>query len=195
MTGAWGLPTQAVIEDRVYEIHTDYRDILELLRWLDGTAAPDLDRGERWYVAMRLFYPDFPAMPRQDWPAATRFLTEFLSAGRPEPARPGPRLMDWQQDAPLIAAGISRATGQDVRALPYLHWWSFLSWFDAIGEGTFATVVALRDKLRRGKKLEPWERDYYRAHRAEVDLHRPASPEVDAEKQRLLALLNDKERG
>src|SRR5699024_9585272 len=80
MTGAWGLPTQAVIEDRVYEIHSDYRDILELLRWLDGTADPALDRGERWYVAMRLFYPDFAAMPRQDWPAATRFLTEFLAA-------------------------------------------------------------------------------------------------------------------
>lgn len=189
MTGAWGLPTQAVIEDRVYEIHTDYRDILELLRWLDGTAAPDLDRGERWYVAMRLFYPDFPAMLRQDWPAATHFLTEFLSAGRPEPARPGPRLMDWQQDAPLIAAGISRATGQDVRALPYLHWWSFLSWFDAIGEGTFATVVALRDKLRRGKKLESWELEFYRTHRAAVDLRPAADPDADAEKQRLLARL------
>ena len=113
---------------------------------------PRLDRGERWYVAMRLFYPDFAAMPRQDWPAATRFLTEFLAAGRPEPAAGTPRLMDWQQDAPLIAAGISRVAGQDVRALPYLHWWSFLGWFDAIGEGTFATVVAIRDKLRRGQE-------------------------------------------
>ena len=35
--------------------------------------------------------------------------------------------MDWQQDAPLIAAGIGRAAGQDVRTLPYLHWWSFLA--------------------------------------------------------------------
>ena len=84
MTGAWGLPTQAVIEDRVYEIHTDYRDILELLRWLDGTAAPDLDRGERWYVAMRLFYPEFAALPQPLWPDATQFLTEFLAAGRRE---------------------------------------------------------------------------------------------------------------
>ena len=189
MTGAWGLPMRAEIEDRVYEIRTDYRDILELLRWLDGDAAPELDRGERWYVAMRLFYPDFAAMPRQDWPAATRFLVEFLAAGRPEPAAPGPRLMDWQQDAPLIAAGIAGASGQDVRALPYLHWWSFLGWFDAIGEGTFATVVAIRDKLRRGKKLEPWELDFYRAHRAAVDLRPAPDPDADAEKQRLLAKL------
>ena len=102
--------------------------------------------------------------------------------------------MDWQQDAALIAAGTARAAGQDLRALPHLHWWSFLGWFDSIADGPFATVVALRDKLRRGKKLEPWEREFYRAHGAEGDLHRPASPEADAEKQRLLALLKEDER-
>lgn len=189
MSAAWDLPRQAVIEDRVYEIRTDYRDILELMRWLDGSAAPELDQGERWYVAMRLFYPDFLAMPRQDWQAATVFLGQFLAAGRPEPAPGTPRLMDWQQDAPLIAAGIRGACGQEVRALPYLHWWSFLSCFDAIGEGTFATVVAVRDKLRRGKKLEGWELDFYRTHRALVDLRTAADPEAEAEKRRLLARL------
>ena len=190
MTGAWGLPMQAVIEDRVYEIHTDYRDILELLRWLDGTAAPELDRGERWYVAMRLFYPDFAAMPRQDWQAATRFLTRFLSAGRPEPDHAAPRLMDWQQDAPLIAAGIQQATGQDVRALPYLHWWSFLGWFAAMEPGALGTVVAIRDKLHRGRRLEGWELEYYRAHRDQIDL-RPAPTAAErAERDRLLALLD-----
>ena len=97
--------------------------------------------------------------------------------------------MDWQQDASLIAAGISKAAGQDVRTLPYLHWWSFLAWFDAIGEGSFATVVAIRDKLRRGKRLENWELDFYRTHRAAVELRSPASPAQEAEKQRLLALL------
>ena len=128
-------------------------------------------------------------MPQQDWPAATDFLADFLAAGRPAPTGPAPRLMDWQQDAPLIAAGIRQAAGQDVRALPYLHWWSFLSAFDAIGDGTFATVVGLRDKLRRGKKLEPWELEFYRAHRAAVDLRPAPDPAAEAEKQRLLAKL------
>ena len=105
-------------------IRTDYRDILELLRWLSGTADPQLDQSGRWYVAMRLFYPTFAEMPQACWPQATDFLAQFLAAGRREQARPGPPLMDWQQDAPLIAAGISRAAGQDVRTLPYLHWWS-----------------------------------------------------------------------
>ena len=158
MTGAWGLPMQAELGGVRYAIRSDYRDVLELLRWLNGQADPALDQSECWYVAMRLFYPEFAALPQPLWPDATQFLTEFLAAGRREQPRPGPALMDWQQDAPLIAAGISKAAGQDVRTLPYLHWWSFLAWFDAIGEGSFATVVAIRDKLRRGKRLENWER-------------------------------------
>ena len=138
MMRAWGLPRQAELDGVRYEIRTDYRDILEILRWLGGRADPELDAGGRWYVAMRLFYPEFAAMPQEVWPRATEFLTGFLAAGHRAAARPGPPLMDWQQDAPLIAAGISRAAGQDVRTLPYLHWWSFLALFDAIGEGSFA---------------------------------------------------------
>ena len=172
-----------------FAIRSDYRDVLELLRWLNGQADPALDQSERWYVAMRLFYPEFAALPQPLWPDATQFLTEFLAAGRREQPRPGPALMDWQQDAPLIAAGISKAAGQDVRTLPYLHWWSFLAWFDAIGEGSFATVVAIRDKLRRGKRLENWELDYYRTHRAVVELRGVESAEEQAEKRRLLELL------
>lgn len=182
MTGAWGLPMQAELGGVRYAIRSDYRDVLELLRWLNGQADPALDQSERWYVAMRLFYPEFAALPQPLWSDATQFLTEFLAAGRREQPRPGPALMDWQQDAPLIAAGISKAAGQDVRTLPYLHWWSFLAWFDAIGEGSFATVVAIRDKLRRGKRLENWELDYYRTHRAVVELRGVESAEEQAEK-------------
>ena len=145
MTGAWTLPRCAVLDGQEYEIHTDYRDILEVLRWLSGGADP--------------------------------------------------QLMDWQQDAPLIAAGIRQAAGCDVRSLPYLHWWSFLACFDAIGQGSFATVVAIRDKLRRGKRLEAWELEFYRTHRAAVELRRPDTAEADAEKQRLLALLRGETEG
>lgn len=189
MIAAWTLPRCAVLDGQEYEIRTDYRDILEVLRWLSGGADPQLKPEERWYIAMRLFYPGFAAMPADAWGAATAFLQEFLLAGRPEPQPGTPQLMDWQQDAPLIAAGIGRAAGQDVRTLPYLHWWSFLALFDAIGEGSFATVVAIRDKLRRGRRLENWELDFYRTHRTMVELRPAATAEEQAEKQRLLAML------
>lgn len=190
MTDAWKLPVQAQLGGRTWAIHSDYRDVLEVLRWLNGSADPALTQGERWYVAMRLFYPAFAEMPRTLWPQATAFLQAFLSAGRPEPERGAPVLLDWQQDAPLIAAGIAQAAGQDVRTLPYLHWWSFLGFFDAIGEGSLATVVGIRDKLRRGRRLENWELEFYRTHRAAVDLRPAPDPAAEAEKQRLEALLS-----
>ena len=53
MTGCWCLPMQAELDGAAYAIRTDYRDILELLRWLGGTADPQLEQSGRWYVAMR----------------------------------------------------------------------------------------------------------------------------------------------
>ena len=52
-------------------------------------------------------------------------------------------------------------------------------------------MVAIRDKLRRGKRLENWELDYYRTHRAVVELRGVESAEEQAEKRRLLALLGE----
>ena len=73
MMRAWGLPRQAELDGVRYEIRTDYRDILEILRWLGGRADPELDAGGRWYVAMRLFYPEFAAMPQKVWPGPPNF--------------------------------------------------------------------------------------------------------------------------
>ena len=44
-----------------------------------------------------------------------------------------------------------------------------MSWFNAVGDGALATVVSLREKLRRGIKLERWERDFYNENRKLVD--------------------------
>ena len=75
----------------------------------------------------------------------------FLCAGRPE--KPGPKLLDWEHDAPLIVADVNRVAGTEVRSMEFLHWWTFLGWFHALGEGQLSTVVAIRGKLARGKKL------------------------------------------
>ena len=186
----WTLPTALPVAGQDRPVQTDFRDVLDILAWLDG---PDdaLRPDERWYVALALFYRDFDALPPAAWPDAARALAGFLAGPQAEaPGRAGPRLIDWQRDAGLIVAGVNRAAGCEVRALPYLHWWSFLGWFAAIGEGPLATAVAIRDKLRRGKKLEGWELDYYRAHRARIDLRAPLSAEERAAREELLARLN-----
>ena len=100
-------------------------------------------------------------------------------------------VLDWQQDLPLIVADVNKAAGCEIRALPFVHWWTFLAWFGAIGEGQLSAVVAIRDKLRRGKKLEGWEREFYQRNRARVDLKTRYTPEDLAERERLNRLLKD----
>lgn len=150
---AWTLPVCVTVGGQPRAVYTDYRDILYLLNWLDGPRGAALRPDERWYVALALFYRDFAALDPALYPEAAAALAAFLAAGQPA-APAGPRLIDWQKDAGLIVAGVNRAAGCEVRALPYLHWWSFIAWFAAIGEGALATVVAIREKLARGKRLE-----------------------------------------
>lgn len=66
-----------------------------------------------------------------------------------------------------------------------------MAYFNAIGQGQLSTIVAIRDKLRRGKALEKWEKDFYRENKARVDLKpRYSSPDLE-EQARLKALLGE----
>ena len=183
MLSLYQLPVTATLEGSVYGLHTDYRDILEIFSYLND---PNLPEFIRWEVALALFY-DHPVEERHKAEAA-RYLGWFLTAGQPE-SKPGPRLLDWEADASAIIADINRVASQEIRSLPYLHWWTFLSWFHAIGEGQLSTLVTIRDKLARGKKLEGWEKDFYRENKKRVDLPKKYSARELAEQERLMKLL------
>ena len=76
-------------------------------------------------------------------------------------------------------ADINRVAGCEVRALPFLHWWTFLAYFRGIGEGQLSAVVGIREKRRKGKKLDEWERDFYRENRDMVDFKMRYTSEDD----------------
>ena len=182
----WVLPETAQIGDTVYELHTDYRDILEIVGYLND---PDRPEYLRWQIAIALFYEG--AVPAEHQREAMEYLAAFISCGEKNDSKPGPVLMDWEQDASAIVADVNKVAGMEVRALPYLHWWTFLSYFQAIGEGRLSTLVSIRDKLRRGKKLENWEKDFYRENKQRVDLPKRYSAEELAEQERLKKLLGE----
>ncbi len=181
----WQLPETAEIGGVTYPIHADFRDILEIFQYLDD---PDQPEYIRWRIALALFYEG--EIPQKDWQEAMEYLSAFLSCGEQD-AKPGPKLLDWEQDAQMIVADVNKVAGTEVRALPFLHWWTFMAYFNAIGEGQLSTMVSLRDKLRRGKKLEKWEREFYQKNKARVDLKKRYSAEELAEQARLKAILGE----
>ena len=179
----WELPRSASVGGREYEIRTDFREILKIIEELNN---PDIPEWIRWHIAIGSFFVgEIPAENKRE---AMNFLAEFISYQELE-TKPGPVLMDWKQDAKAIVADVNKVAGKEVRAMPYLHWWTFLSYFHAIGEGQFSTMVSIRDKLRKGRQLEKWEKEYYRENKERVDLKKRYSAEELAEQQRLKNLL------
>ncbi len=185
----WELPTTAVIGGREYSLNADFRDILDILHHLEDPDEPEFIR---WQIALALFYEEHDKMPAKDQQEAMEYLALFLTGGQTEEQHgPAQKLIDWDQDAQVIVADVNKVAGCEIRALPFLHWWSFLAFFQGIGEGQLSTRVSIRDKLRRGKPLEKWERDFYRQNKKQVDLKRRYSSEELAEQERLKKLLGE----
>lgn len=183
----WKLPTSAIIGGVEYLINADFRDILGIFRYLED---PDRPEYVRWRIAIALFYEgEIPEEHRQE---AMEYLARFISCGEQD-SKPGPKLLDWERDAQVIVADVNKVAGAgtEIRATPFLHWWTFMSYFNAIGEGQLSTLVSIRDKLHRGKKLEKWEQEYYRKNKDRVDLPKRYSAEELAEQERLKKILGE----
>lgn len=178
----WSLPTTAQLGGGTYRLHTDYRDILDIFRWF---SREDIPLWIRWQIAISLFYAD--PVPPTLWEEAATYLTAFIHCGQENP--PGPKLFDWQQDADLILADVNRVAGTEIRSLPYLHWWTFLSYFNSIGDGQLAAIVSLRRRRMEHKKPEGWEKELYQAYRHRLPLAQRLTEQERKHREELEALL------
>lgn len=170
----WSLPKSAQIGGKKYEINADFRDVLEILAYLNDQNKPEY---LRWQIALGLFYEG--NIPQEDQLEAMEYLANFISYGGRE-EKPGPKLIDWEQDAQMIISDINKVAGTDVRSSAFLHWWTFLSYFYGIGEGQLSTVVAIRSKRRKGKKLEKYEEEYYRENKDRIEFKKKYTAEEKA---------------
>lgn len=168
---AYELPTALEIDGVKYRIRTDFRQILKIISALND---PDLDDRMKALVLYKILYID--PVPAQCLEKALKAGAEFLSAGT-DGDRHSPKLMDWEQDAPLIIPAINKVAGKEVRAMDYLHWWTFIGYYMEIGEGQFSTVLSIRQKKLKKQKLEKYEQEFYRNNRSMIDLKKRISTE------------------
>lgn len=162
------LPESLAVGGKNYAIRWDWRAAMEIFAAL---CDPDLDDQERALTALIILYPELDAIPPAYYAEALQQALRFLNGGAEErDARPRPRLMDWEQDLPLIVGPVSRILGRDVRGAERLHWWTFLSAYMEIGDCTFAQVVGIRKKRLEGRKLSREDRDFLRENRDLIDI-------------------------
>lgn len=165
----YDLPKSVEVNGTRYQIRTDFRDILTIIEALSDDELTDSDKME---VMLDIFYPGFQRMPQSDYEAAIKECVNFINCGEPDDDKKGAKLMDWQQDFPLITAPINRVLGKEVRSIKYLHWWTWISAYQEIGDCTFAQVVGIRQKRANGKRLDKNEQEFYKKNRNIIDFKR-----------------------
>lgn len=164
----YSLPTSVEVNGTEYAIQSDFRAVLDILTALSDADLSNQDKAE---AVLNIFYPGFEEMPASDYQEALNQCFRFIDRGQePKEQKKQPVVMSWEQDFDMIIAPINRIAGCEVRSLPYLHWWTFVSYYMEIGDCLFAQVVAIRDKKARGKPLDKQDREFYRRNRDLIDL-------------------------
>ena len=173
------LPVTLEVAGEEREIRTDYRDILTIM---EAYNDPELTDREKIWVMLNIVYVDWGLIPVEAYQEAAERAVWFLDCGQEDDNKKPPRkLMDWEQDEPILFPAINKVAGREVRAVEYMHWWTFMGYFMEIEDGTFSMVLGIRQKRAKGKKLEKWEQEFYQANKAMCDIKTKYTAEEQAE--------------
>ncbi len=172
MASAWEFPTSLNVGGIDYEIRTDYRAVLDLMAALNDPDLTDSDAQMTAYmqsrVILEIMFPNCDDIPVEHLQEALDKVSEFIDMGISDD-RKKPKTMDWEQDAPILIPAINKVLNCEIRAQKYIHWWTFLGAYMEIGEGLFSSIVNIRQKKAKGKKLEKWEQEFYKENKALID--------------------------
>lgn len=157
------LPISVTVGEKVYNIREkgDYRVVLDMIAALNDKELSD---NERLISSLIVFYEDFENVDDVlycvDTPTLYQEMLKFIEAGDNSGHKANHKLIDWEQDEQLITAAINPIAHEEIRLIPYLHWWTFIGYYMSIGECSLSYVVGIREKMYKGKKLEKDEREF-----------------------------------
>ena len=159
------IPTTIVINDREFPIRCkgDYRMVLDCFSCLNDFELTDTERA---LSALIIFYEDFNDiedfvdMPEGLMESLIKEMYNFMECGE-NPMHSMPyRTIDWDKDSQMVCSAVNKVAHTEVRSLEYLHWWTFIGYFSEVGESVLSTVVGIRNKIKRNKSLEKYEKEF-----------------------------------
>ena len=172
MGSAWEFPTSLNVGGIDYEIRTDYRAVLDLFTALTDPDLTDENEQITAYmqsrVILEIMFPDCDNIPAEHIQEALDKVSAFIDMGISDD-RKKPKTMDWEQDAPILIPAINKVLNCEIRAVQYMHWWTFLGAYMEIGESLFSNIIHIRQKKAKGKKLEKWEQNFYNENKSLID--------------------------
>ena len=162
------IPTSVTIQDNQWKVtrNGDFRMILDCFNALNDN---ELDDKEKAISALIIFYEDLNSVEEvlELSPELSKELIDkmewFFNCGQMSVGlKTNYKLVDWELDSHTIAAAVNNVAKTEVRAMEYLHWWTFMGYYLSIGESVFSTIVDIRLKTAKNKKLEKHEQEFKR---------------------------------
>lgn len=184
---AWELPESLSVGCADWNIRTDFRAVLDILKYF---GDPDYELDEKWEVCLDILYKDYEIMPYDLKQEAAEKAIWFIDMGIKDDGKRKPHTMDWEQDAPIIIPSVNRVLGMEIRSAKHLHWWTFLGAYMEIGESLFSQVLNIRQKKAKGKRLEKWENEFYKENKNLIDIQKKYSEDEIDEQKRILSLFD-----
>jgi len=140
----------------------DYRMVLDCFNALNDL---ELQKQDRIVACLTIFLEEITDIKDvynlPDLEEIVKQMMLFFNCGQEETGKKtNYKLIDWQKDETLICSAINKVAGKEVRFEPYIHWWTFMGYYMAVGESALSTVVSIRSKQSRNKKLEKNERQF-----------------------------------
>ena len=156
------LPQTLNINGRAYKIRSDYRDILQIIA---AFGDKELSDEEKAYVCLKRLFIAMESIPKSDYQDAYKAAVTFIECHISD-RKPSPKVVNWEKDEQLIFPAINKVAGMEVRAVAYMHWWTFLGYFQSMDrEDIWGFILTIRQKRAKGKKLEKYEKDFLNANR------------------------------
>ena len=190
------IPISINVNGQSYNIRKkgDFRMVLDCFVALNDMT---LSKEERRIAALIMFYEDFneveDVLNCDDETLITliKEMYRFFNCGNSEGVghKLNHNLVDWSKDEQFICSAINNVAKKEIRLEEYLHWWTFMGYYLAIGDSPMSTIIAIRHKIVEGKKLEKYEQEFRKDNPQYFDWNSKSIEEQEAE-QEVLAMWN-----
>ena len=179
------LPTTLHINNQEFKIRNkaEIRVTLDCFRSLNDR---ELDEQERVYAMFIIFFEDindiYDIDKLGDLEKACKEIEKFFNCGQESVGlKTNYKVLDWDKDEQLITSAINNVAKTEIRSLPYLHWWTFMGYYLAIGECPLSNIVSIRHKIATGKKLEKYENTFRQENPQYFDIDYRSNQDKDLE--------------
>ena len=161
------LPISVTVDNREYAIRNkgDFRMVLDCFNALNDL---ELEKDERIISSLIIFYQDFTCVEDisncEYVETLAKEMMKFFNCGSDDKdeRKSNYRLIDWDKDSNLICSAVNKVAGKEIRAEQYIHWWTFMGYYIAIGDSPLSTILGIRNKMLSNKKLEKYEQQFKR---------------------------------